>query len=259
VLSPRYDASNVDATPVNGVSAGESRPALSVVIPSYNEAARLRRTLDDVRAQTRHRSGATEIVVVDDGSTDGTADLVRRTREEAPEVRLLQLPSNQGKGAAVRAGMRDARGVRRAFIDADGAVPFEEIRRLEAALDQGADVAVGSRVLDPSLVEALAHRKFAGLVFRTWVKLLAVRSVEDTQCGFKLFTAGAADALFAVQLIPTFAFDVEVLARAERLGMRIAEVGVRWRDQPGSKVRVLHDGLAMAKDVLRIRRALGPW
>jgi dolichyl-phosphate beta-glucosyltransferase len=241
---------------VCGTPVTEPRPALSVIIPCYNETARLGRTLDDVRTYSSRQPGGVEILVVDDGSTDGTAEWVRRAMEDAPEVRLIQLPSNQGKGAAVRAGMRAARAPRRAFIDADGAVPFREIRRLHEALDRGADVAVGSRVVDPSLVDALAHRKVTGLVFRTWVKLLAVRGVEDTQCGFKLFTAEAADALFAEQLIPTFAFDVEVLARAERLGMRIAELGVRWQEQPGSKVRVVRHGLAMARDVWRIHRAL---
>jgi dolichyl-phosphate beta-glucosyltransferase len=176
--------------------------------------------------------------------------------KEAPEVRLVQLAANEGKGSAVRAGMMAARGLRRAFLDADGAVPFADMRLLHEALDRGADIAVGSRVVDPSLVEALTHRKLAGFFFRALVRWFAVRSVEDTQCGFKLFTAEAAETLFARQLVRTFAFDVEVLARAERAGMRIAEVGVHWREQAGSKVRVLHDGLIMGRDVLRIAKAL---
>ena len=232
--------------------------SLSVVIPCFNEAARLQRTVDDVLAWTRAHCPATEIIAVDDGSTDGTADLIERLMERAPELRLVRFPENRGKGAAVRSGMREATGDRRAFIDADGAVPFAEIATLERALADGADIAVGSRVLDPSTVEALLHRRLIGAVFRSLVRRLLVRGVEDTQCGFKLFRAAAADALFAEQRLSGFAFDVELLARAQRLGLRIAELPVRWREQPGSKVHVVRDGLRMASDVVRLRVQLGP-
>jgi dolichyl-phosphate beta-glucosyltransferase len=238
--------------------AASRSPRLSIVIPCFNEEHRLGRTLDDLFAWSRPRGAAVEVVVVDDASTDGTAALVTARAAAAPELRLVRLPRNAGKGGSVRAGMEAARGARRAFADADGAVPFADMERLEAALDAGADVAVGSRVLDPSLVDALFHRRFFGFFFRTLVRWLLVRSVADTQCGFKLFTAEAAARLFQDQLLPGFAFDVELLGRAERLGLRIAEVPVRWRDQPGSKVRVIRDGLVMARDVIRLRRRLGP-
>ena len=195
--------------------------------------------------------------MADDGSTDGTAAAAAEWAARIPGLRVVALARNQGKGAAVRTGMLEARGDTRAFIDADGAVPFEDIEILEQALSRGAGVAVGSRVLDTSKVDARVHRRVLGFFFRALVRALLVRTVDDTQCGFKLFRARAAEALFAEQLIPGFAFDVEVLGRAERMGVRVAEVAVRWREQPGSKVRVLRDGLAMFVDVLRLRTALG--
>lgn len=231
---------------------------LSVVIPCFNETARLRRTIDEALAWTRAHRRSTEIIAVDDGSTDGTPEFVEQLMRDAPELRLVRLARNQGKGAAVRAGMLAATGDRRAFIDADGAVPFEEMARFDRAIDDGADVVVGSRVLDPSRVDALTHRRLMGAVFRGLVRRLLVRGVEDTQCGFKLFRGAAAATLFAEQRLPGFAFDVEVLARAERLGLRVTELAVRWREQPGSKVRVVRDGLAMAADVIHLRLRLGP-
>src|SRR6185312_7327044 len=165
-------------------------------------------------------------VIADDGSTDGTADLAAQWSAQIPSLRVVRLPNNRGKGAAVRAGLLSTRADRRAFIDADGAVPFAEIERLEQAIAEGADIAVGSRALDPSRVEALFHRQFFGFFFRTLVRLLAVRTVDDTQCGFKLFTGSAADTVFAEQRIPGFAFDVEAIARAERAGLKIVELPV---------------------------------
>ena len=196
--------------------------------------------------------------MADDGSTDGTADLAARWAGEVRGLRVVALPRNQGKGAAVRAGMLAALSDRRAFIDADGAVPFEDIEVLERALAEGADVAAASRVVDASKVDARILRQFFGFFFRALVRALLVRTVDDTQCGFKLFTSRAAEMLFAEQRIPGFAFDVEVIGRAERAGLRVAEVAVRWRDQAGSKVRVTRDGPKMVIDVLRLRAALGP-
>jgi dolichyl-phosphate beta-glucosyltransferase len=233
-------------------------PDLSVVIPCFNERGRIAATLDDVMRSARARGAPFEVIVVDDGSSDGTADLVEERTRDADEVRCIRLPHNVGKGGAVRAGMQAASGTRRAFIDADGAVPFDDMQALDDALTAGADIAIGSRVADPSLIVARLHRRFAGFFFRALVRGCIVSTVDDTQCGFKLFTAAAADAVFAQQSVAGFAFDVELLGRAERRGLRIAEVGVRWHHQPGSKVRVLHDGLIMVRDVLRIRAALGP-
>jgi dolichyl-phosphate beta-glucosyltransferase len=229
-----------------------------VIIPCFNERTRLRRTVDEVVAWARDRGRTLEILVADDGSTDGTADLARAWIGDVPGLRVVALPSHQGKGASVRAGLLAARADRRVFIDADGATPFPEIDALEHAVANGADVAVGSRVLDRSKVEALYYRQFFGFFFRAFVRALLVRTVEDTQCGFKLFRGSAVTPLFTEQVVPGFAFDVEVLSRAERAGLRVVEVAVRWHDQRGSKVRVIRDGLKMAVDVLRLRRALGP-
>jgi dolichyl-phosphate beta-glucosyltransferase len=229
-----------------------------VIIPCFNERVRLRRTVDEVAAWARERGRAIEILVADDGSSDGTADLARQWIPDVPGLRVVVLPRHQGKGATVRAGILAACADRRIFIDADGAALFSEIHALEHAIAEGADVAVGSRVLDPSKVDALYHRRLFGFFFRALVRALLVRAVDDTQCGFKLFRASAVTPLFAEQLVPGFAFDVEVLSRAERAGLRVVEVAVRWREQDGSKVHVLRDGLKMVFDVLRLRLALGP-
>jgi len=244
--------------PYNSRVVDAASPTLSVIIPCFNERTRLRRTLDEVAGWARAHGRAIEIIVADDGSTDGTPDLTREWAAVIPGLRLVALPHNTGKGAAVRAGLRAARGGMRLCIDADGAVPFEDIAVLEGAIAAGADVAVGSRVLDPSIVKARLHRQFFGFFFRALVRALLVRTVNDTQCGFKLFRAEVVEPLFAEQRVQGFAFDVEVIGRAERAGLHVAETAVRWREQPGSKVRVLRDGPMMLLDVLRLRMALGP-
>jgi dolichyl-phosphate beta-glucosyltransferase len=164
-----------------------------------------------------------------------------------PAVRLLPLGRNRGKGAAVRAGMLAAAGNTRLFTDADGATPIAELKRLEPALAGGADVVVGSRVLlDPAVaVHTRRHRVAAGRLFNWLVARLGLRSVVDSQCGFKLFTAGAAAALFGALETTGFAFDVELLLRAQAAGYRVVEVPVNWADQEGSKVSVLRSGPGM--------------
>jgi dolichyl-phosphate beta-glucosyltransferase len=237
--------------------ATPAKPTLSVVIPCFNERRRLRRTIDEVAAWAADQTRAVEIIVADDGSTDGTPELVAQWAAEVQGLRLVALPRNMGKGAAVRAGMLAGRADLRMFIDADGAVPFADIDILERALARGADIAVGSRVVDTTMVAAVLHRQFLGFLFRAIVRTLLVRTVDDTQCGFKLFRACTIEALFNDQLVRGFAFDVEIIARAERLGFQVAEVAVHWREQAGSKVRVVRDGLKMLADLLRLRAALG--
>jgi dolichyl-phosphate beta-glucosyltransferase len=173
-------------------------------------------------------------------------------------VALLSWPTNRGKGAAVAAGMRQARGTLRLMTDADGATPILELKRLEAAVQGGADLAVGSRALpDPSVVvHARPHRRIFGHVFITLVRALGVRQVMDTQCGFKLFRGPVADDLFGVLRTEGFGFDVELVLRAERRGYRIAEVPVNWADQPGSKVGVLKDGPGMIAQIIAARLRL---
>lgn len=194
--------------------------------------------------------------MVDDGSVDDTSGVVRAVSDRQPEVRFVRHARNSGKGFAVQAGMRLAGGAYRLFADADGATPIVELGRLEAALLGGADVAIGSRVLtDPTVtVHARSHRKVAGRVFHQFVRWLGIDGLRDTQCGFKAFTAAAADDLFPRVTTTGFGFDVELLLRARARGWRISEVAVNWTDQEGSKVGVLKDGPAMLWQIVAARR-----
>jgi dolichyl-phosphate beta-glucosyltransferase len=233
-------------------------PRWSVIIPAYNEAARLPRYLKDVLAYFEARDEAYEVIVVDDGSEDGTADRVREVAAGRPGVIVHALDRNRGKGHAVRAGMARAVGELRLMADADGATPIAEVARLEAAVTAGADLAVGSRVLeDPAVIrEVRVHRKLSGHVFNFLLRRLGAAPVLDTQCGFKLFRGAAAAALFPQLTTDGFGFDVELLMLAKRGGFRVAEVAVNWADQPGSKVRVLREGPRMLYEVLAARRRL---
>lgn len=227
----------------------------SIVIPAFNEARRLPRYLDEVVGFFDGRGEPYEVVVVDDGSTDGTAGLVRSLASRHPAVRVVPLGRNRGKGAAVRAGMLSAVGALRLFTDADGATPIAELKRLEPALAAGADVVIGSRALaDPAVsVRARAHRVAAGRLFNWLVARLGLRGVADSQCGFKLFTAAAAGRLFGALRTQGFGFDVELLLRAQAAGLRVVEVPVNWADQDGSKVGVLGSGPGMLLQILRAR------
>jgi dolichyl-phosphate beta-glucosyltransferase len=233
-------------------------PDLSVIFPAYNEEDRLERTLRDAAEYFRGRRLDVELIVVDDGSRDGTSHLVRRLSREFAELRLIRLPANRGKGYAVRSGVVNARGRRILFADADGATPMPEIERLEARLDQGGDVAIGSRALagDNTRVQARFYRRIIGRTFHFLVELLTVRGFQDTQCGFKLFRAAAAQDLFSRMRMDGFSFDVEVLLMARRGGYTVAEVPVNWEHQPGSRVNLATDSLAMARDLFIIRSHL---
>jgi dolichyl-phosphate beta-glucosyltransferase len=229
--------------------------ALSVVIPAYNEAGRLPRTLRDLQAFLDTDRRPSEVIVVDDGSTDETSKVVRRIEATDARFRLIRLPQNRGKGFAVRTGIVNSSGRLVLFADADGATPFTELLRLEDHIASGSRVAIGSRAIrdDATKVEARVYRRVAGRLFHAVVRLSAVRGFNDTQCGFKLFDAEAAHDLFSRMRMTGYSFDVEVLLMAQRAGYLVAEVPVNWTHQPGSKVRVVRDGLRMAVDVLRIR------
>ncbi|HXF94024.1 MAG TPA: dolichyl-phosphate beta-glucosyltransferase [Nitrospiraceae bacterium] len=233
-------------------------PDLSVVVPAYNEAARILPPLHRLARYLDSHGAPYEILVVDDGSRDGTAAAVERFRAGCPAVRLIRLPANQGKGAAVRKGMLEANGRLQLFTDADGATPIEELWRLEQAVIDGADLAIGSRTLasrDPRYtVRARWHRSVLGALFNMLVRRAGIAGIADTQCGFKLFRRSVARDLFSVASIDGYGFDLELLYVAQRRGYRIAEVPVNWADQPGSKVRVLRDGLRMVRDLFAIRR-----
>jgi dolichyl-phosphate beta-glucosyltransferase len=232
-----------------------ARPAVSVIIPAYNEEGRLEPTVRDAVHYFRSTSRNAEIIVVDDGSRDGTSDLTNRLHAELPEVRLIRLAANAGKGYAVRTGVVNARGRLVLFMDADGATPIAEYDRLERAIAGGAAVAIGSRALHgPGVrVRARLYRRMIGRLFHGLVRTLTVRGIADTQCGFKMFRGAAAHDLFSRMRMKGFSFDVEVLVMAQLRGLRVAEVPVNWTHQPGSRVNLVRDSLHMAYDLLVIR------
>lgn len=237
---------------------GEARDdavGISVVVPAYNEELRLPRALVEMIDVLDSRSATYEIIVVDDGSSDGTSATVRQFERIRPQVRLVRLPVNRGKGHAVRTGVLNAKGARVLFADADGATPFGEISRLERALDGGADVAIGSRAMasPDTRVKTVLHRRLLGRVFNAWVNAMLLPDVADTQCGFKLFTRSAAQFLFSRQQSERFSFDVELLYIARRARLDVREVPVNWTNVPGSKVSLVVDATRMLRDVVVFR------
>jgi dolichyl-phosphate beta-glucosyltransferase len=231
-------------------------PDLSLIIPAFNEEARIGPTLGACLEYCHRTARRVEVIVVDDGSLDRTSTVVNSFASSHPEVRLIRLAENQGKGQAVRSGVVNAQGTRILFADADGATPISELESLEAALDGGADVAIGSRALQDHSVKINArwYRRAIGRIFHGLVELLTVPGVKDTQCGFKLFRGTVAHDLFSRMRVRGFSFDVEVLMMAQRGGYRIAEVPVNWTHQPGSKVNLVTDSARMLRDLFVIRR-----
>jgi dolichyl-phosphate beta-glucosyltransferase len=229
-----------------------SDPSLSVVIPAYNEISRLPATLAHLREWLSTRDGETEILVVDDGSTDQTAEAAREAGGEG--LVLLRHEPNRGKGYAVRRGMLAARGRRRLMTDADLSTPIGELSRLEEELDEGADIAIGSRAIAGARIEVHqpAYREAMGRLFNRVVQTLLLPGLQDTQCGFKLFSASAAEDAFGACRLDGFSFDVEALYVARRRGLRIVEVPVTWRNDAASRVSLGGGGAAFV-DLLRIR------
>ena len=232
--------------------------SVSVIIPAYNEAVRLPATLAATADYFATRREAFEILVIDDGSTDATAAAVAEFASRRPEldVQRLSYGGNRGKGYAVRYGMLRAGGERRVFCDADLATPAEEYGVVLAAMDAAkAPIGIGSRPLRSSnlLVHQPWYREQLGRSFNAAVQLLAVPGISDTQCGFKIFTADAAEAVFSRCRVDGFAFDSEALFIARRLGYTVAEVPIRWSHKDGSKVSMVRDGLKMLADLSRIR------
>lgn len=226
-------------------------PELSLVIPAYNEERRLPGFLDTVDEYLREHPMAVEIVVVDDGSGDRTAELAAAR----PNVRLLRQSPNQGKGAAVRRGMLESRGLYILFADADGATPITELERFRPAMAAGAEIVIGSRKLYAPGIRRSREgwRELMGNAFYSLVNLLAVPGIADTQCGFKLFHREVARRLFSRTAETGWAFDVEVLYLAQRCGFAIREVAVNWQAVEGSKVRPVRDSWRMFLAIFRIR------
>jgi dolichyl-phosphate beta-glucosyltransferase len=241
-------------------------PELSIVIPAYNEEGRLGRALSRIREYFTERSvplgvapqiglKQLEILIVDDGSNDGTARIAKELARELPCVRLVSNGENRGKGYSVRHGMLEARGRVALFTDADLSSPIEEIEKLLAAIAAGYDIAIGSRALDRSLISIhqSRHRELGGIVFNGLVRLVTGLPFHDTQCGFKLFRREPSRIIFEQQRIERFGFDPEILFLAKRHGLRIAEVPVRWAHDPATKVQVLRDSVMMFRELVAIR------
>lgn len=242
------------------VAVEEREIYLSVVIPTFNEQARIADTLVRVKEFLQESGWPAEVLVVDDGSNDATLEVVRAVDRGAgaaqPPTILLATPgpANHGKGRAVQIGLTSARGRFVVFTDADLSTPIEEVSKLLRALEDGADLAIGSRRLPTSEIEPQpSARRLMGWIFSWLVRVLAVPGVRDSQCGFKGYRRHAAQRLSELQRIPGFSFDVEHLYLARRLGYRVAEVGVRWADSPGTKIKPWRDSWRMLRDLFRIR------
>lgn len=225
---------------------------LSVVIPAYNEELRLPRSLERLRGFLDARGESYEILVADDGSRDATREAARAAGGGA--LRVLAADRNHGKGHAVRRGMLAALGERILMTDADLSTPIEEVVKLEAALDAGADVAIGSRAVAGARIEVRqgALREAAGRAFNRLVRLLLLPGIQDTQCGFKLWRADAARQAFTPLRLEGFSFDVEALYVARRNGRRIVEVPIVWRNDAATRVSGLSGARAFL-DLVRIR------
>jgi glycosyltransferase involved in cell wall biosynthesis len=233
-------------------------PELSIVIPAYNEERRLGRALAQIRDYFCSKPGkvsAIEIIVVDDGSTDGTRLLAQQWAEQLPSLRVLSNRRNRGKGYSVRHGMLEARGRIALFTDADLSAPIPESEKLLAAIGAGCDVAIGSRAIDRSLIteHQSRFREIAGIIFNRLVRLFTGLPFEDTQCGFKAFVRERCRIVFEQQRIERFGFDPEVLFLAQRQGLRTAEVPVRWANDPATKVHVVRDSVLMFGDLIYLR------
>ena len=230
-------------------------PRLSVVIPCYNEEARLPSTLEQVERYLDARGGTYELILVDDGSVDGTRKVMEAAAARNPRMRIQALARNRGKGRALAEGVAVARGSEILVTDADLSTPIEELAALEAELAKGAGVAIASRALRGSRVEISQpfYRVMMGKAFNLIVQTLLLPGIWDTQCGFKLFRADVAHEAFAGLSTDGFGYDPEVLYRAKRRGVRIAEVPVVWRNSAPTKVSPFRSSLDMFKHVVRVR------
>ena len=238
--------------------ANNQRPTsdtYSIIIPAYNESARIRATLDRVLAYSAERGWNAEIIVVNDGSRDDTAEIARKYAAVNSRLRLLENPGNRGKGYSVRNGMLHARGEVLLFTDADLSSPIEEAEKLFAAIAAGADVAIGSRWLRSDLQSQRQplYRQLFGRIFNLMLRITLGLTFRDTQCGFKAFTRRAAQTIFPLQTVERWGFDPELLYLAKKFGFKIAEVPVAWAHSEGTRISPLRDGIRMFAEMVKIR------
>jgi glycosyltransferase involved in cell wall biosynthesis len=230
-------------------------PTYSIVIPAYNESARLPATLASVLAYVHAQGWDAEVIVVNDGSRDNTADIVREFAAKDSILRLVENPGNRGKGYSVRNGMLSARGRVVLFSDADLSSPIEEAPKLFQALEHGADIAIGSRWLraETQTQRQPVYRQIFGRVFNLLLRLTLGLNYKDTQCGFKAFKQRAAQTVFPLQKIDRWGFDPEILFLARKFGFKVQEVSVAWGHSGGTRINPLTDGTRMFLEMLRIR------
>jgi glycosyltransferase involved in cell wall biosynthesis len=230
-------------------------PKYSIVIPAFNESARIPAALESVVSCIRTRGWDAEVIVVNDGSTDTTAEVVRAFAQSAPEIRLIENPGNRGKGYSVRAGMLDARGEVALFTDADLSSPITEAERLFAAIDAGASIAIGSRWLESGrqTQRQPLYRQFFGRCFNAVTRAVMRLPFADTQCGLKAFTREAAQTVFQLQTIDRWGFDPEILFIALKRDLRVVEVPVSWAHDERTRMSYLRDGMRMLEEIAQIR------
>ena len=230
-------------------------PTYSIVIPAYNESARLGASLEKVLAYVHAQGWDAEVIVVNDGSRDNTGDIVRTFAAKDPVLRLVENPGNHGKGYSVRNGMLHARGQIVLFSDADLSSPIEEAPKLFQALNEGADIAIGSRWLraETQTQRQPLHRQLFGRIYNLVLRLTLGLQFADTQCGFKAFKQPAVQAIFPLQKIERWGFDPEILFLAKKLKFKIREVPVAWGHSGGTRINPLVDGSRMVLEMFRIR------
>lgn len=231
---------------------------LSVVIPCFNEEQRLPRTIEHIEQYLDARHTPYELILVDDGSTDGTRQVMNAAAEQHPRVRIEVLPQNRGKGRALATGVQAATGDEILVTDADLSTPIEEFDKLQAAVDKGAGIAIASRALRGSRVEVSQpiYRVLMGKGFNLIVQAVLLPGIWDTQCGFKLFRGDVAHRVFSRLITDGFGYDPEVLYRARKEGVKIAEVPVVWRNSAPTKVSAVRSSFDMLKHVIRVRFAV---
>ena len=238
----------------NGGETVESEVFLSIILPAYNEENRIEACIRKVNAFIAEQNYSIEVLIVENGSSDNTLQMARNFAKEYPWLKVFKedLP---GKGRAVRRGMMEAKGKYRLFADVDFSMPIEEINHFFPPMKEPYQVAIGSREAKGSIrYNEPAFRHFTGRVFNWIVRIIAVPGLHDTQCGFKCFTAEAAETLFSLQVLDGWAFDAEVLFIAQHLGYRIVEIPIQWYYDANSKVNVLSDSIKMFKELLQIRK-----